>query len=198
MSDAPRASMTAGPRTPDPVMRIVCRSANHSTLRMKPTTVLAELRREQRWDGSGGHYWVRLAPSTKRERKLWQASEPGDGTPMPRAFRDWNGVEGFHWLRHGQPVSEGEGYSIGQAFHHNARRARRGTPDPGTLDGITRHFVLSSCACGAPGLRPTLAEPIEAALDRLHAAHRDEVTCHELRAMIDATPNTGRGAADPK
>ena len=139
------------------------------------------------------------APGAKHEKGTEAVASIGawrrnaDASRLPRL--GW--VEGFHWLRHGQPVSEGEGYTIGQAFHHNARNARKGTPEPKTLDGITRHFTLCACACGTPGIGPMPAGQVEAALEQLHVAGRHEVDCRELCGMTGATPNRHPGAAGP-
>ena len=169
-----------------PLIRVVCRDPGHGASR-----TVAELQRKDRWDGSGRHYWVKRAKMSSKERDRWQRSEPGDGSPMPRDYRDWDGSSGFFWLRHGQPVPRGEGYAIGQAFHHNARERRTGTPEPGVLEGVVRVFELPRCRCGANGVRATRADVVECILDELWARGFDEVELTTFSALTRNTPGHG-------
>jgi hypothetical protein len=182
VSGTPGASVKFGPREPDPVIRVVCRGAKHAA-----SKTLAELKREDCWDGSGRHYWVRLSRMTNKERALWEQSEPAPGAPMPGDYRDARPGVGFAWLRHGEPVSVSEGYAIGQAYHHGSRSARTGTPEPGILDGVTRVFELPSCQCGAPGVPTVPGDVVERVLDEIHARGLEAVPLATFRAALIAT-----------
>ena len=167
--------IAVGPVEPDPVIEVICRDGQHSVR-------IAELRRDERWGGSGGHYWVRLARMTGREREAYQAA-PRLGEAMPRESRSPTDG-GFRWLRHGEPVDTAEAYTIGQAYHHNALSGRTGTPEPGTLDGVTRVFSLRGCPrCAQRAVPVTLAEHVEFVLNRLH---ENGIHVVDLRTFRDA------------
>jgi hypothetical protein len=168
--------LTVGGSAQTPTVRVVCRDSAHSV-------TVATVQREDRWDGSGLHYWHNVARMTNRERARWVAADIADRSALPRAYRDGN-RGGFEWLRNGEPVSDSDAYTIGQAAHHGARRARSGVPEPGTLRGVTRVFELPKCACGARGIRRVSAETVELILDDLHARKVEVVDLADFRDLI--------------
>lgn len=126
--------------------------------------ILARLVRLRRWDGNG-FYWARLADMTAREARAWDAAEPGDGSQLPRRYRELRG-DGFYWLRDGQRVTDPrEARLISNAYHHGAGEYRRGEPMPGILDGAERRFELAPCKCGRGGRVRARAATVEAALE---------------------------------
>lgn len=180
--DAPLATLTVGEPEPAIEITIVCSRPAHAHMGLKGEMRIMRLRREERWDGSGGHYWVTATQMSKREQSGWQAKEPGDGSQMPRRYRE--GQNGFRWLRHGEPVDQGaEGRAISNAMFHNAGPGRAGAPREGVLDGVTRHFELPRCRCGAAGLRKAAA-PVELVLDLLTERGRTSVGLDDFRALV--------------
>lgn len=175
------------PSEPEPVIRVVCRDRAHPA-----SVTVAELQREERWDGSGGHYWVKRARMSDKERAHWDQGELGDRTALPRDYRDPRPHSGFTWLRDGAPVPAEEAYTIGQAAHHGARRHRTGTPEPGILDGVARVFELPPCSCGAHGVRAVRADVVERILDAVWARGVNEIELANLRALAMNTPGSGR------
>lgn len=148
------ASESAGERE----VVISCTAEQHGR------AILARLVRLRRWDG-GGFYWARLADMTARESRAWDAAEPGDGSQLPRRYRELRG-DGFYWLRDGQRVTDPrEARLISSAFHHGAGEHRRGEPVTGILDGVERRFELAPCKCGRGGRVRARAATVEAVLE---------------------------------
>lgn len=147
------------------VIDVVCDAPGPFHRKHGPS-VIAQLRREERWDGSGGHYWTMLPAMTTRELERWQASDPLDMSAYPRGYRDPK--QGFRWVRDGQLVTDPvESKAIAAAMHHGTGPGRKGEPASGILDGVHRHFELRKCKCGERGVRKPAA-PVEAVLERLN------------------------------
>lgn len=126
--------------------------------------VLARLVRLRRWDGQG-FYWGKLTDMSARESRAWDAAEPGDGSQLPRRYRELRG-DGFYWLRNGERVTDPrEARLISNAYHHGAGEYRQGKPVPGILDGVVRRFELAPCKCGRGGRVRARAATVEAALE---------------------------------
>jgi len=167
-------SVRFGTPPPDVKVRVVCDLASPFHDR-HGLTVIMDFLREDRWDGSGGHYWTTLAPMTELELERFHAAGLGDVAAVPRARRDPDRAHGgFLYLRDGVPVTDVvEAREIGNALHHAAGPHRRGTPRAGILDGVTRHLELR-CRCGE---RVTAnARDAEATLDALTTAGATTVT----------------------
>lgn len=140
-------------------MAITCTGEGHGR------AVLAQLVCQPRWDGRGV-YWSKLTEMTDKEARAWQAWEPGDEPRMPREYREPRG-DGFYWLRNGERVTDHrEARLIDNAYHHGSGWLRKGPPEPGILDGVTRRFELYPCRCGHGGGIRAASDSVEDVLNR--------------------------------
>lgn len=158
-------------------VEITCTTEEHGR------AVLARLVRLPRWDGAG-YYWGKLTEMTDREARAWQEMEPGDGSQMPRAYREPRG-DGFYWRRDGVRVTDPrEARLISNAAHHGSGEHRRGEPVPGILDGVERRFELRACRCGRGGQIRAAAATVEAALELGHVSAASEYDVVGFRRAI--------------
>lgn len=171
------------------VIDVVCDAPGPFHRKHGPS-VLAQLRHEERGDGSGGHYWDMLPAMTVRELERWQASDPLDMTMYPRGYRDPK--QGFRWVKDGRLVTDPEeSRAIAAAMHHGTGPGRKGAPAPGILDGVYRHFELRKCKCGERGVRRPAA-PVEAVLERLNENLVARVGLVGFRRAIDTQASMAR------
>lgn len=159
------------------VVKVVCANESHGRL------VVARLLQARRWDGQG-FYWVKATRMTAKEARAYQAAEPGDGSQMPRGYREPTG-DGFYWRRDGDRVTDArEARIISAAAHHASGENRTGPPVPGILEGIDRRFELNPCECGRGGTLRAPASAVEDVLNRLVSAGIDEVDVQTFRKAV--------------